>query len=242
MARINIEECWWTDPRRSRLTKLLGDEALADGTVVRMWRLAQEFWGRGRGLVPREIFETLEAAPKLIQAKLASEQGDQVYVRGSSQWFEWVHEKRAAASAGGKKSAQRPRNAKGQLLKMPKQEPSDSQVNAKRIQVSGSGSGSGSKKKGEAVFFENLSDLLAAIPKDTKENWAKLYAKEFIDRHLIRAWNHYSADHKARPLAAWSRALGGWLERQTKFDERDAKAQRKDMPESGDLGGEYALR
>jgi hypothetical protein len=137
MARINIEECWWTDPRRSKLVKLVGDENAADGMAVRMWRLAQEFWGRSRGLVPTEIFETLEANAKLIQAKLAEVRGEYVYVKGSSQYLDWHAERKEKAiengQKGGKKSAQRPRNAKGQLLKCPsnsqapsKQKPSTS--------------------------------------------------------------------------------------------------------------------
>jgi hypothetical protein len=97
------------------------------------------------------------------------------------------------------------------------------------------------KKKGDPVFFENLPSLLAAIPKDTKENWGKLYSQDFIDRELLLAWNFYSVKPPKR-LADWSRALGGWLERTTKWAERDAKAERKDMPDDGDLGGEYALR
>lgn len=130
MARINIEECWWTDPRRSKLIKLMGgDEERADGAAVRMWRLAQEFWKCDRRSVPQPIFKTLEHAELLLGAGLASlgeVLGDGlvkevVYVRGSSQWLDWAREQKeknkANGSKGGKKSATRPRNAKGQLLK-----------------------------------------------------------------------------------------------------------------------------
>jgi hypothetical protein len=160
MARINIEECWWTDPRRSKLVKLVGDENAADGMAVRMWRLAQEFWGRSRGLVPTEIFETLEANAKLIQAKLAEVRGEYVYVKGSSQYLDWHAERKEKAAEngqkGGRKSAQRPRNAKGQLLKCPSNsqapskqkpstsKPSDSDSDSDSDSRSGTGSGQGS--------------------------------------------------------------------------------------------------
>lgn len=144
MARINIEECWWSDIRRSKLIKLIGCEDLADAAAIRMWRLAQEHWGRERQCVPIHVFEVLEAGPKLIQAGLAEVRGDVVYVRGSSQYHEWLLEKRDAAKKGGKKSAQRPRNAKGQLQKTSKQTPSKGPSEPKQTQASYSYSSSGS--------------------------------------------------------------------------------------------------
>jgi hypothetical protein len=153
MARLNIEDCWWTDPRRSKLIKLLGEEELADGLAIRAWRVAQEFWGRGQRLIPREIFMTIEAAPKLIQAGLAEEREDSIYVKGSSQYHDWMLEKRKAAAAGGKKSAQRPRDAKGRLQKTPKQKPSTSPSESKCVQASSSSSSSSSDSSSDSSEF-----------------------------------------------------------------------------------------
>lgn len=142
MARLTIENCWWTDPRRERLAELVGGMLLADAWAIRVWRLAQEHWGRGRKPIPKEIFDALEAAPKLIQAGLAVEDEGGVYVRGSSQYTDWLNDKRKSAAAGGKKSAERPRDAKGRLTKKPKQLPSIVQAEPKTVQPSGSDSGS----------------------------------------------------------------------------------------------------
>jgi hypothetical protein len=130
MARINVEDSWWADPRRSRLVKRLGDEDRADGRALRMWRLAQEFWKENRGLVPREIFETLEDFEHLLDSKLADVRGDFVYVRGSNQHLDWLFEEKDKRRRGGQTSASRPRNEKGQLL--PRSNPSEVQVNTSK--------------------------------------------------------------------------------------------------------------
>lgn len=156
MARINIEECWWSDPRRSKLARIVGDESKADGLALRMWRVAQEFWDKGRQKVPIHVFETLEFHEALLGCHLASLGEDGVYVRGSSEYLEWVLEEKQKRIAGGKKSAQRPRNEKGQLLPKaavePSKDPSELQVESKigpsesnNAQVSGSSSSSRSK-------------------------------------------------------------------------------------------------
>jgi len=206
MARVNIEECWWSDPRRSALSRLVGDEDLADGLAVRMWRVAQEFWGRNE-LVPKHIWQTIQANSKLIQANLAEEREGGIYVRGSSQYLDWVVERRAAARVGGKKSAKRPRDSKGRLLKSSanpekssKQTPSEVQVKSKRLQASDSGSGSGSdsdsgEKRILSEFCTSSSDALqkemAVVPSGRRENKTQkiiaAYCELFKSRYGSRA-------------------------------------------------------
>lgn len=151
MARINIEECWWIDPRRSKLIRLLGSESTADGEAVKMWRLAQEYWKNGRGFVPKEIFESLEVSSKLIEAGLAKLEGDFVYVKGSSQHLDWVYDQKAKQSAGGKKSAETRKRKFGsaQPPKKPAKPRSKIEVESKLLEVSGSGSLSGSGSDSE---------------------------------------------------------------------------------------------
>lgn len=143
MARLNIEDCWWTDPRRSALIRLLGgDEEAADGTALRAWRLAQEFWKHDRQLIPEGLFSTLRGAQEMIQVGLADVRDAFVYVRGSSAYLDWVREKRQAGRAGGKLSAKRPRDAKGRLQAKSKHPPSSHQAEPKQIQASYSSSSS----------------------------------------------------------------------------------------------------
>jgi hypothetical protein len=167
MARINIEECWWSDPRRSKLIRLLGgDTRKADGLAIEAWRLAQEFWKHGRQLVPNTHFQALDGGELLIESGLAVIKDDAVYIRGSSQYLEWVHEEREARRLGGINSANRPRDEKGRLL--PKETPEDPETPAKTqlppsstpaepssIQVSVSVSGS-NKEEYIGLDFEKI--------------------------------------------------------------------------------------
>ncbi len=107
MARLNIEDRWWTDPRRNRLLRILsGDSALADGLALQAWRLAQEHWKYSQGLVPLHLFETIERHEILIECQLVEIRGDEVYIRGSSDCLDWIREQRDQAVEAGKKSAQ----------------------------------------------------------------------------------------------------------------------------------------
>jgi hypothetical protein len=140
MARLTIEDRWWTDPRRERLSEIVGGIDHADVVAVKAWRLAQEFWKQAFGLVPKALFFRLKHPEALIEAGLAEVQAEAVYVRGSRDYLTWAAEMREAASIGGKKSAQRPRDAKGRLKKTSKRTPSDVQANSKAVQVSDSDS------------------------------------------------------------------------------------------------------
>lgn len=170
MARINIEDCWWTDPRRERLTELVGGPLIADGAAIRMWRLAQEFWKHARGLVPQGIFATLPYAAEMIKSGLASATESMVYVRGSSQYLDWLHDKKLAGREGGRKSSQRPRDAKGRLLKTDKsiqaeskQTSKQSPSNSKQSQASYSSSSSFSKD-----IKQSLLNLVERAPSKAK--------------------------------------------------------------------------
>lgn len=148
MARINIEECWWTDPRREALGRLVGSLDLADAYAIRMWRLAQEFWKHDRGLVPKELFFILPKAEELVQCRLADVRGEFVYVRGSSVYLEWTYEKKQQAKAAGKKSAEARRaktgSAQPKRRTSPERPPNEPRTEVNDAEPSGSGSVSGS--------------------------------------------------------------------------------------------------
>jgi hypothetical protein len=149
VARINIEECWWSDPRRTKLLLKIG--FAADAAAVNMWRAAQEFWGKGRGLIPKHVYDKIEYAQELIDSGLADVRESFVYVRGCSEYLEWHAEKREQASAAGKKSAEvrrkkagtaQPQGGKG--YKKTEQEPNDIRTVVNGTEPSGSRSLSGS--------------------------------------------------------------------------------------------------
>lgn len=69
MARINIEEKWWSDPRRSKLSQLLGNQYFTETVVVHCWRLAQEYWEKNL-LIPGHIYVTLHGSLELLKSNL----------------------------------------------------------------------------------------------------------------------------------------------------------------------------
>jgi hypothetical protein len=164
VARINIEECWWSDPRRMKLIELVGT-LQADGAALNAWRVAQEFWSKGE-LVPKSIWNHVQANAKLIEANLAEEREGGIYVRGSSEYLSWVAERRLAAQAGGKKSAEK-------RSKKPKQTP----TKRKQTQPSGSGSisssgsSSGSGVPAEPSTGDGAQDFIRAYCERFKIRW-----------------------------------------------------------------------
>ena len=196
MSRVNAEECWWSDPRRSKLALLIGSQMLADGIAINAWRIAQESWKKGE-LIPWSKFSAMEGADSFIKAGLARfhESADPlskqvqadpssiqdlfIYVRGTRDYLSWTVDKQNSGSLGGQKSAQRPRDAKGRLLPNEpeyltsvqaesKQNPS----RPKQIQASASASASKSNTNtyipSECVSEPPAADSLPAIRQEEK--------------------------------------------------------------------------
>lgn len=84
MARINIEQAWWSDSRRAMLGRLVGSQSQADGIMMSAWRTAQTYWSKGE-LVPTAIWETIEHHDLIVRTQLAFVRENGVYVAGSEQ-------------------------------------------------------------------------------------------------------------------------------------------------------------
>lgn len=110
MSKVSIEPVWWTDPRRHALIDLLGDEWRADGMMIRVWLVAQQFWTSGgvSFYVPeRELTRHGIDLEILIKCNLATRKNDKfIYINGSRKFFNWLKVNRANASKGGKKKAE----------------------------------------------------------------------------------------------------------------------------------------
>jgi hypothetical protein len=198
MARLTIEDRWWTDPRRERLSEIVGGIDHADVVAVKAWRLAQEFWKQAFGLVPKALFFRLKHPEALIDAGLADVQGEAVYVRGSRDYLTWAAEMREAASIGGKKSAQRPRDAKGRLKKTSKRTPSDVQANSKAVQVSDSDS--------VFVFDSSSGSDSENFPEPEKKSvsqkiWES-YENAYWDRYQTAPLRNAEVNSKIKQLAS----------------------------------------
>lgn len=170
MARINIEERWWTDIRRKKLIKLVGSEVAADGAALMMWRLAQDFWKIDGGRVPLDIWEHFEFGSACVDAGLAVVDERSVYVRGSSSCLDWTREQREIAVAAGKKSAEVRRAKTGTAQPSStisrtdaERTPNDlrTEINVDRTEsnvaeLSVSGSGSGSESGSEELLRKGV--------------------------------------------------------------------------------------
>lgn len=104
MARINVEDGFWFDPRLKALAKLVGCEDKATGMCIRAWRMAQEHWKDGDGLIPCDLWD-ISGLDQLISCKLARLDGKGVYVSGASKHLTWLCERQEAAKTGGQASA-----------------------------------------------------------------------------------------------------------------------------------------
>lgn len=220
MARINIEECWWSDPRRTKLLLKIG--FAADSAAVNMWRTGQEFWSKNQSLVPKDVFDKLEYSKELIEAGLADVRESFVYVRGSSEYLTWLQEKREQARMAGKKSAERRRDEKGRLLPAEVQRKSSERpTKPNAIQPSGSGSVSGSKEINTAApkkrfEFETHQDLLDALPSKLISSWRDTYDEGWILGEVKACFEHYTLiapGNKPGTLRGWRQAVNGWIKR-----------------------------
>ena len=132
MARINIEDEWFTDGRRLRLIELTKNQNIADGMAILAWFLAQKYWIK-KELIPGHAWYGAGMSDLLFECGLAERRENGIYVRGSERHFQWYFDKVEAGRKGGLKSSQRPRDAKGRLSSVQavlgessKQKPSES--------------------------------------------------------------------------------------------------------------------
>ena len=186
VARINIEEDWWSESRRDRLVRRLGgDSRIADGLMIQAWRLSQGC-SKLDFRIPIQRFLCLEGAEVLLECDLAdlyqanakqtqvntkqvierSKQDEEfaetcyIYVRGSFEMFGWLVKRRQVASEGGKKSAKRPRNEVGHFQANAKQTQAkliSDQANVSKLQASSSSSCSSSYSYSEKKKRESTS-------------------------------------------------------------------------------------
>ena len=120
MARIQIDDDWLTDPRRFKLSALLGSDIIADGTMVAAWVCAQNFWRNGKKPIPRAVFDRLKNSKEIIETGLAKQIGASIYIRGSRRLFEWLIKAQDDGKAGGLAKA---RNQKIRSLGLAKGSP-----------------------------------------------------------------------------------------------------------------------
>jgi hypothetical protein len=103
LARLNVDDAWFDDPRRDNLIERIGS-IKADGVALKMWRLAQTYFREGNR-VSSDLYFKIPHAQDFLDVKLARVEGSEVYICGSNERFAWLQTKTEAASKAGKASA-----------------------------------------------------------------------------------------------------------------------------------------
>lgn len=161
MARINVEDKWFCDPRREILKEKVG-RLKADGVALNFWKIAQEYY-RLETIIPKEVYFECENAREFLEARLAEDREDGVYIKGSRELFDWIHQRKEAGKRGGLAKAS---NAKQNLAKGGK---------GKQSLPSSSSSSSKEKEDGEKNIILKENTILAFYNK---------WGKDFVDETL----------------------------------------------------------
>lgn len=111
MARVNVDDELFFDPRFKALARRLGNEDTATGMCIRLWRLAQKYWGKDHSPIPYDVF-CLEDLEVMLEVGMAIKTEMGVYVKGSQERFDWYRQKVEAGKKGGKRSTEVRQQAK----------------------------------------------------------------------------------------------------------------------------------
>lgn len=101
MARINIEDSIYMDTRFLNLIRICHSIDEAMGALVRAFSVAQQFWKRDKGLIPKEVWKIQMLNLKLIEVGLVIEKEHGFYVVGSEEQFAWLVQRVTSGQKGG---------------------------------------------------------------------------------------------------------------------------------------------
>ena len=174
MARLNIEDSIWNDPRYWQLEQKLGK--LGASQLFVFWKTAQAYWSNGKKLVPEKAFRLAGFSEEIINCELAERRPDGIYAKGAKKHFQWyfdsAEKRKTAGRIGGIKSAEKRLEKHGSAVPMnasnsvkthieemaeanPKQteanssKPKQTEANSSKPKVSSSSSSSSSEKNKE---------------------------------------------------------------------------------------------
>lgn len=198
MARLNIEDQFWVEV--APMVAKLGNVDEAIGNAVRWFRFAQEKHRKGR-LITEDEFKENGFSEALIPF-FAKRTPSGIQANGAKKHFEWLNQKVEAASAGGKKSAQRNRNSKGQLLPNNETDPSEVQAEPKVIQPSSSSSSSSSNSdsRSKEVPKPEKSRTTPQQKKLNAEVWDR-YKSAYLSRYKVEPVRNAAVNSKISQIA-----------------------------------------
>jgi len=199
MARINIEDKWWSDPRRNRLIDKLGNSKLVDGLMVQLWRYSQNH--NGEPFEWKGILEENEAqALACVGLCLLAENGT-IYVKGSSEAHEWLNKRRESGRKGGQNGTGERKNRYLAQAKRKQTQASSSSSSSSSISYSNSSSNN-CEIKNSAPEKSDVS----IVGKVFRESYKSSYGKEYPgwgakENGQIKQWLKSISFEQAQRLA-----------------------------------------
>lgn len=182
MARLNIEDSIWSDPRFMRLAVLLKSQDIAIGNLVRAWSLAQRYWFK-KELIPEHAWTGSDFPNEIFECGLAERTENGIYVRGSKENFEWYSAKceklKANSSKGGIASA-KARKDKFGTAQPSNRDRSIPEVASNVSNPSSSSSSSSSKKE---IQNRSAKGEVLSEPSPTIQDFIGVYVKAFQTRY-----------------------------------------------------------
>lgn len=145
MARINIEDSLWADPRFQDLMIKVASRHTAKGMIVELWTLAQRFWltSGGRG-IPKPAWDDAGMPSALIECNLAKDNGEFIYAVGSKEQFAWLNARSENGKKGGPAAAKSRAEIKGKSKRRKTSEVVEPTLNTSSLSSSLSSSDSNS--------------------------------------------------------------------------------------------------
>lgn len=228
MARINIEDSLFTDPRYIKLVIKTGDQYKALGLLFAAFQLAQKHWLRHKK-IPKENW--ISDFNDLLDCGLAEilDCGS-VYIKGSKEQFGWL-EQRSEAGKKTKivenyvdkktKNIERPlTTVDGTTTEANETEPltlslthslKDNNINniLYNNTIARNDLTTVTEPKKMTVDFVNQN--FAKIKKDLFQSWAETYPKEYLQMEYKKARSWILANTHKAPKSNYGRFLNNWF-------------------------------
>lgn len=127
MARINIENKYWSDLRRSTLIAKIGDHFRVDGIMLNVWKLAEHYWIPHRKMIPFPVWKSIGIPDEIIAVGFAEIIDNEfIYVKGTRENFEWRFNRMSSGRRGGMETAKKNSKQRSSKIKQTAASPSSS--------------------------------------------------------------------------------------------------------------------
>jgi hypothetical protein len=203
MPRINVDENWWTDPRRTLLIAKIG--ILADSVMLQAWRVSQDYWKHDKQPVPKKVFHSIPHAKEIIECILAEETDQGVYVCGSSSRHDWLCKRLHNAKKGGEA------NRKQNEANPEQTRPSSSSSFSKRKNTTRS---NGSSTRSSAILKTPPEWFLRLLSPKFEEKLVEVYGDAAWVEHQLsqmEVWFLGNPSRRPKSRSGASRFVLSWL-------------------------------